>query len=278
MLEQISNWAIEIGPRILVVLAIAFFARLIIFKIIESAVRRVITQEEGVSIDAEERRENTLIRIINGTLHVVIWLVALMMILSEIGVEIGPILAAAGVAGIAVGFGGQYLIKDIISGFFIIIENQYKVGDVVCIGDNCGLVEDISLRMSTLRDLDGVAHHIPHGEVKQVSNMTKGFARVNMNIGVSYEDDIERVEEVINKLGKEMSLDPAWKGKIREAPKFLRIDSFGDSAVNVKILGDTEPLSQWEVAGELRKRIKIAFDKEGISIPYPQRTVSYLKD
>ncbi|MCI5108496.1 MAG: mechanosensitive ion channel family protein [Candidatus Pacebacteria bacterium] len=278
MLDQVSNWVVGVGPKVIIILVVAFFARLIIFKIIESAVRRVVRQEEGVSIDAEERRENTLIRIINGTLHVVIWLVSIMMILSEIGVEIGPILAAAGVVGIAVGFGGQYLIKDIISGFFIIIENQYKVGDVVCIGDSCGLVEDISLRMSTLRDLDGIAHHIPHGEVKQVSNMTKGFSRVNMNIGVSYEDDIEKVEAVINKIGKEMSADPEWKDKIREAPKFLRIDSFGDSSVNVKILGDTEPLSQWEVAGELRKRIKISFDREGISIPYPQRTISYLKD
>lgn len=273
--DQILNW----GIKFLIILAVAFVVRLILFKLVEKGVRKMVgppTQE--MSKNAEEKREETLIRILNGALHIVVWAVAFMMILSESGVEIGPLIAAAGVVGVAVGFGGQYLIKDLISGFFIIIENQYRVDDVVCFGDTCGAVEDISLRMTTLRDLDGNAHHIPHGEIKQVTNMSKGFSRVNLDVGVAYEADLEKVEKVVNKVGKELAEDPDWKDKIRKAPQFLRVNNFGDSSVDIKILGDTEPIMQWEVTGELRKRLKVAFDREGIVIPYPQRTISYLKE
>jgi small conductance mechanosensitive channel len=190
-----------------------------------------------------------------------------------LGVAIGPLLAAAGIAGVAVGFGGQYLIRDLISGIFIIIENQYRTGDVVCFDSTCGLVESITLRMTTLRDLDGTVHHVPHGEIKTVSNLSKHFARVNLNVGVSYFSNLEHVIEVVNRVGKEMTNDPKWKDVILKAPQFLRVDDFADSAIVIKILGDTQPLKQWEVTGELRKRLKIAFDKEGIEIPFPQRTI-----
>jgi small conductance mechanosensitive channel len=196
-----------------------------------------------------------------------------MMILSEAGVAIGPLLAAAGIAGIAFGFGGQYLIRDIISGLFITLENQYRIGDVVCFDGTCGLVEDITLRMTTLRNLDGTVHHIPHGEIKTVSNLTKHYARVNLNVGVSYGSNLEHVIEVVNRVGRELAEDPAWKEHVTKAPQFLRVDDFADSAVIIKILGETKPIKQWDVTGELRKRLKIAFDKEGIEIPFPQRVV-----
>lgn len=200
------------------------------------------------------------------------------MILQEIGLEIGPILAGAGIVGLALGFGGQYLIRDIITGLFVILENQYRIGDVVNIDTTGGLVEDISLRKTTLRDLNGTVHHIPHGEIKRVSNLSKKYARVNLDVGISYSSDLEQVIKVINKTGNELAEDPRFKDVIISPPQFLRVDDFADSAIIVKILGDTKPLKQWEVTGELRKRIKIAFDEEGIEIPFPQRVIHHAKE
>ncbi len=223
--------------------------------------------------EAERKREDTLIRIFDVSMVVLIWTLAALMVLQEAGTDIAPLLAAAGVAGLALGFGGQYLIRDLISGLFIIMENQYRIGDVVCIDDVCGLVEDISMRMTTLRDLDGVVHHVPHGAVTKVSNFSKDFARVNLNVGISYGANLEHVIAVVNKVGKDLSEDPTWKDSIMEPPQFQRVVDFADSAVMIKILGKTQPLKQWDVTGELRKRIKFAFDAEGIEIPFPQRVV-----
>ena len=178
---------------------------------------------------------------------------------------------------VALGFGGQYLIRDLIGGLFIIMENQYRIGDVVCFDGTCGLVEDISLRMTTLRDLDGTVHHVPHGEIKKTSNLSKYFARVNLNVGISYNANLEQVISVVNKVGKELAEDSEWKEHILKPPQFLRVDDFGDSAIMIKILGETKPLKQWDVAGELRKRIKIAFDREKIEIPFPQRVIHQAK-
>jgi len=157
------------------------------------------------------------------------------------------------------------------------MENQYRIGDVVCFNKTCGLVEDISLRMTTLRDLDGTVHHVPHGEIKTVSNLSKTFARVNLDIGVSYSSNLEHVISVVNKVGQELTEDATWKDQITKSPQFLRVDDFADSAIIIKILGETKPLKQWGVTGELRKRIKIAFDKEGIEIPFPQRVIRQAK-
>lgn len=275
--QSTYQWIMSNGPSIVGILIGAFILRIVLSKVIEKTVRKAIgTTRQNMSKEAEEKRENTLIKILNGTLKVVVWIFAIMMILSNVGVEIGPLLAAAGIAGVAIGFGGQYLIRDLISGFFIIIENQYRVGDVVGFGETGGVVEDISLRMTTLRDLDGVVHHVPHGEITKVSNLSKGFSRVNLNVSVAYESDLDKVIEIINKVGLELSEDEEWKDKIQVAPKFLRVDNLGDSSIELKILGDTKPMAQWAVTGELRKRIKKTFDKEGISMPYPQRTISYL--
>ena len=138
-------------------------------------------------------------------------------------------------------------------------------------------VEDISFRKTTLRDLNGTVHHIPHGEIKRVSNLSKKYARVNLDVGISYNSDLEHVIKIINKTGNELAEDPHFKDVIISPPQFLRVDDFADSAIIVKILGDTKPLRQWEVTGELRKRIKIAFDKEGIEIPFPQRVIHQAK-
>ncbi|MBU1159977.1 mechanosensitive ion channel family protein [Patescibacteria group bacterium] len=269
----IKNWIIIHGFKILGILVVAYIFSKIGSALVEKLIRRIVPPDHFLSKDAEKKREDTLIRIFNSTLKIIVWISVAMMILSEIGVDIGPLLAAAGVLGLALGFGAQYLIKDVISGLFIILENQYRVGDVVCLDGTCGLVEDITLRMTVLRDLDGVVHHVPNGVINKASNLSKFFARVNLDIGISYNTDLEKAIKVINKVGDDLAEDPQWKEFIIKPPQFLRVNDFADSAIIIKILGETKPLKQWDVAGELRKRIKIAFDKEGIEIPFPQRVI-----
>ncbi len=261
------------GAKIFVIALAAFLVRKFSGIFVEKLIKKVIVSDHFLTKEAEKKREDTLIRIISGSVSVIILLIAGLMVLQEFGIAIGPLLAAAGIAGLAFGFGGQYLIRDVISGLFIVLENQYRVGDVVCFDGTCGLVEDITLRMTTLRDLDGTVHHVPHGDVKKVSNLSKFYARVNLNIGISYNSDLEQVIGVVNRVGKELAEDQQWKEFITKPPQFLRVDDFADSAIIIKILGETKPIKQWDVAGELRKRLKIAFDKEGIEIPFPQRVI-----
>ena len=273
----IIPWILSHGIKIIIIAVCAILLINILSRVIRKAVILAVVPDSTLSEESEKKREDTLIRIFNGALRIVIMLIALLMILQETGIQIAPLLAGAGIVGLAFGFGGQYLIRDLISGLFIILENQYRIGDVVNINSTGGLVEDISLRMTTLRDLDGTVHHIPHGEIKMVSNLSKNFARLNLDIGISYDSDLEKVIEVINKTGIEIAEDPKFKDSIISPPKFLRINEFADSAIIVKILGDTKPLKQWEISGEFRKRIKVAFDKEGIEIPFPQRVIHQAK-
>ena len=203
-----------------------------------------------------------------------------MLILSELGVDIGPLLAGAGIAGVALGFGAQSMVEDYLSGMFIILENQFRVGDVVRINNEdriSGVVEHITVRQTVLRDLDGMVHHIPNGEIKVATNMTMEYSSINLDVGVGYDTDIDKLEKLVNEVGIELLKDTDWKDKIIEAPKFERVDEFGDSAIIIKILGTTQPMEQWKVTGELRRRLKKAFDKNNIEIPFPQRTIHKAK-
>jgi small conductance mechanosensitive channel len=275
--EKIVPWLLSGGLRIALIIIIACIALKFLGIFIEKIIRRSIKSDHFLSQEAEKKRENTLIRVSTATLKIVIWIAVVLMVLSEMGINIGPMMAAAGIAGLAFGFGGQYLIRDTISGLFIILENQYRVGDVVCLGTTCGLVEDINLRLTTLRDTDGTVHHIPNGEIKKASNLSKDFSRINIDIGVSYDTDLEKLEKTINEAGIKMAAEEKWKDSVIKAPAFLRVDNFADSAIIVKISGETKPMKQWDVAGEFRKRLKIAFDKNGIEIPYPQIVVREAK-
>ena len=264
-------WLETHGLNILFIIIGAIIVSTIGSALATSAIRKVIKPEHGGTHADEKQREDTLIAITRASLRVLVWIAVVLMILSEMGLNIGPLLAAAGVAGIAFGFGGQYLIKDLISGFFIIMENQYRINDVVCLDNTCGLVEDVTMRATVMRDLDGTVHHVPNGTISRVSNLSKYYSRVNMNIGVDYSSDLEKVIKVVNETGLELANDPAWKENIMKPIQFLRVDDFADSAIIIKVLGDTKPIKQWDVAGEFRKRIKVAFDKAGIVIPFPQQ-------
>jgi len=222
-----------------------------------------------------ENRSKTISHVITNTCGAVIGIIVLFTILGQVGVNIGPALASLGIVGLAISFGAQRFIKDIINGLFILLENQYDIGDVVKVSGISGLVEEINLRRTVLRDLDGVVHYIPNSEISTASNFTREYSRVNMNISVAYSEDLDQVIEVINRVCKKMAEEPEWKNKILKVPQVLRVDNLGDSGIEIKILGDTRPIMQWEVTGELRKRIKNEFDRQGIEIPWPHMKVYF---
>ena len=173
----------------------------------------------------------------------------------------------------AVGFGAQSLVRDFITGLFIVTENQFRIGDVVCIGDYCGVVEDMTLRITKLREMDGTIHYIPNSEIRVASNKSKDFSKIDIKIGVAYHTDIDHLEEVINSIGEEIKKHQEYGKFVIEVPHFLRIDEFGDSAIIVRIIGTVYPKKQYLIEGELNRIIKQRFEEEGIEIPYPTRTV-----
>jgi moderate conductance mechanosensitive channel len=218
-----------------------------------------------------EKRVKTLTEVLYRTTITVVVVVGVLTVLPEFGVNINALLAGSSLIALAIGFGAQSLVKDVIGGLFILVENQYGAGDVVNIAGVGGLVEDISLRRTLLRDLDGATHSVPNGQIGVASNLTRSWARANFLVSVSYEDDVDRVLKVINQVGQEMKEDAAWSADLLEAPSALGIENLGDSGVDIRVLGVTKPIRQWDVMRELRRRIKLAFDREGIEIPYPHR-------
>jgi small conductance mechanosensitive channel len=270
-MEESTNWFTEHGIPILIVVVGSFIG----YQILKAAINRVmhrIVNIRGKGRRAKEeldKRSNTLSGYLSTVLGAIVLFVAVFMILSEVGVDIAPLIAGAGVVGIAIGFGAQSLIQDYLNGLFIVIEDQYNKGDVAKIAGIAGLVESVSLRRTVLRDLDGIVHSIPNGQITTTSNYTRDWARVNLNISVGYGEDLDRVMAVIDRVGRELAEDEYYGKLIKTPPKSLRVNKFGDSGIDIKILGETKPIKQWEVTGELRRRLKRAFDEEGIEIPWP---------
>jgi len=237
-------------------------------------IRRSIRSKHFNTAKDEQQREDTIISILRTAMRALIWLIAGLMLLSEFGVNIGPLLAGAGVLGVALGFGAQTMVKDYLAGIFIIAENQYRVGDVLQINQTvAGIVEHVSLRSTVIRDLNGMVHYVPNGFIDIATNMTMEYANVDLNVRVSYDTDLEKLEQVINDAGKTMYEDEAWKGIALEAPHMLRVEEFAESAMVVKVVCKTAPIRQWEVKSEVLRRLKIAFDKHDIKIAYPQMIV-----
>ena len=266
--DQIQAWFIDHGLPILVVVIVSLITYQIIKGVIPGIIERSVKVRDYGDEEERSRRSQTITRIVVSTLGITITVTAILMILAEIAPNITPLLAGAGVAGIAIGFGAQSMVKDVLNGLFIILEDQYRKGDVVNIAGLSGVVEDVSLRRTVLRDIDGTVHAIPNGQVVTASNLTKDWSRVNLDIPLAYYEDVDRAMAIINKVGTELNEDPSYKSMIISPPKALRVDDLGDKGVIIKILGETKPLKQWDVAGEFRRRLKIAFDKEGIAIPW----------
>lgn len=253
------------GLKILVIV----FGAFLLVRFLRAVVDRMVKlAKEGnaVLISEREKWAKTLAGILRAVGTITIVLIATMMVLRELGLDITPIVAGAGVAGLAIGFGAQSLIKDVIAGFFILLEDQFRVGDVIQAAGVSGLVEKMTLRITVIRDLHGTVHFIPNGEIKVVSNLTKEWSRAVLDIGVSYKEDIDRVAEVLRKVGSELQEDEQFGRLLLEPPEVLGVEAFGESKVKIKMVAKTLPQKQWEVARELRRRIKAAFDQEGIEI------------
>ena len=248
-LQKISEWVFTSGPHILITLVITIIA----LKSAKILSNRFIVLATKKSKDEEfHKRMQTLASILRYALIVLILIVAAMIVLNELGVEIGPILAAAGIVGLAVGFGAQSLVKDVISGFFILLEDQIRVGDVVEIAGKTGIVEKIHLKTTILRDLAGNVHFVPNGQIDSVTNMTKEYSRYVFDIGVAYRENVDEVIEVIKEVDEEIRNDPAYKDDILEPIEVLGLDEFADSAIIIKARTTTKPIKQWYVGREFR--------------------------
>jgi small conductance mechanosensitive channel len=270
-IESVQGWLLEHGILILLIILLSYLTYKAVRVIVPRLTTRLVTvRGKGRSARQEiAKRSSVLSKFLTTVMGAAIVIAAVSMILSEIGLDITPLLAGAGVIGIAIGFGAQSLIKDFLTGLFIVLEDYYSKGDVVRIAGVAGLVEDVNMRRTILRDLDGIVHIIPNGEIRIASNFTRNWSRVNLNIPVAYGEDLDKVIAVINRVGKELAEDETFGPMIIGAPKVLRVDKFADSAIEIKVLGETQPIKQWDVMGELRKRIKKVFDEEGIEIPWP---------
>ena len=250
---------------------------LLLLNIFRKGVEKILAWKEDSRERAITLRIRTVTKLIAWAGGIMVFIYIVFSVLEDFGFSVMPLLAGAGIAGIAFGFGGQYLIRDLINGIFILLEDQYRIGDVVSIGDFGGLVEDINLRITTLRDLQGRVTIIPNGEIKSVLNYTRGYSQALMDIGVAYKENVDRVMEVIKEIGKDMRVDRYFGKMILDDLEMLGVDDFADSAVIIRFRMKTAPIKQWEVMREFRRRLKNRFDELGIEIPFPHRTLYWGK-
>lgn len=257
--------------RAVVILGVAWLAARLVRAWLRRIEARIVEERtRGQAAPGDDvRRAQTLIKLARQVLVVVVWVVAGLMALGEIGVNVAPILAGAGVMGLAVGFGAQNLVRDVISGFFVILEDQVRVGDIVTLNGTTGQVEKITLRTIVLRDVQGVVHVFPNGTITTLANGTSGWSAYVADVGVAYKEDTDRVSEVIRAVAAEMRADEVLGPLMLEEAEVLGVDRFADSAVVIRVRLKTLPLKQWVVGREFNRRLKKAFDREGIEIPFP---------
>ncbi len=245
------------------------------YRVVRVAARRIelaVDDGDDSILTLRERRGRTISQLLRSVGRVAIGVVALLLTFN-VFIDIAPILAGAGILGLAVSFGAQSLVKDVISGFFILFENQFAIGDVIEAGGRSGVVERMTLRVVVLRDLEGVMHVIPNSEIKVVSNMTRGWSRAVVDLSVTYNEDVDRALAVVRDEAAQFSSDSSWTAQLDGPVEVPGIESLGDSAVVIRALIRTQPGSQWSAGREFRRRIKNRFDREGIEIPFPQRRV-----
>jgi small-conductance mechanosensitive channel len=277
--DRLLGWLQDpILPIVLIIVIAAICIRIahsVIRGVLKTLLDREVSEGTAQELSAVEvrKRMDTLDTLGTGVVRLFIALIAGIMILGELNLDIGPAIAGLGVVGIAVGFGAQSLVRDYLNGALILIENQFSKGDVVTLAGASGEVEDFSLRRTTLRDLDGVVHTIPNGEIRVASNRTRVWARINLDLTIAYGTDIERATVVVNDVGTEMAADPVWRRRVMEAPHVERVAALGEYGITLKVLGLVRATEQWAAGGELRKRLLAAFETHGIEIPRPQRVV-----
>jgi small-conductance mechanosensitive channel len=268
--DRSFEWATTSGLRVFLIAV----AMLVLLALLKRGVAKLSSLYEGtLPIRAQIKRAYTLTHIVRDVARIVILFVGLTMILSEGGVDLKPLLAAAGLGGLAIGFGAQSLVKDLISGFFILWEDSVRVGDVVEVAGVAGLVEEVELRTIKLRDLSGNLHVVPNGVIDKVKNLTKDYSYYVIDIGVAYRENVDEVMGVLQEIAEDLRRDSRFADDILEPLEMLGLDQFTDSAVMIKCRIKTEPLKQWRVGREMNRRIKNTFDAKGIEIPFPHQTI-----
>ncbi len=278
-LIQSLNWDlfIKTGLRITLILVVAWIMAKLLRKSLQQFERHLVKKSaaQGEPPSESEKRIETILRLMRQAALLALWITVGLILLKQLGVEITPIIASAGVAGVAVGFGAQNLVRDVISGFFIILENQIRVGDVAIINGTGGLVEHINFRTTVLRDLSGTVHIFPNGTITTLSNMTNEWSAYVFEIGVAYKENTDTVVEVMREVGNSMQADEKFGALMLAEPEIFGVDKLGDSAVVIKGRIRTRPIRQWDVGREYLRRIKLTFDEKGIEIPFPHRTLYF---
>lgn len=273
--QFVRSTLIPVGLIVVIALIAIRLASLFVHGIVKTLLDREATEGTAQELSAVElkKRMDTLDGLGARVIQAFIVVIAALMVLGRLGLDIGPAVAGLGVIGIAVGFGAQTLVRDYLNGALILVENQFSVGDVVQLAGVSGTVEDFNLRRTTVRDIDGVVHTIPNGEIKVASNLTRVWARINQDVTVAYGTDIDRAIQVVDGVGKAMEDDPVWKRRVLEPPRVERVEALGEYGVTLKILGSVRAPEQWAAAGEFRKRLLAALEANGIEIPRPQRVI-----
>ena len=272
MIKTIAAWFVTSGIKILGIL-IGVIVLYQMSKWIVGWLEKFVPERDPLQAVEARKRAQTLGNILRHALLIALLFVGTLMILGELGIQLGPLLATAGIGAVAIGFGAQGLVKDVISGFFIILENQYRIGDVIQAAGVSGLVESVGLRTTVLRDLEGKVHTIPNSEIKVVSNLSKEWSRSVLDIGISYRENVDQVIDLLVELGKELGKEEPYRSAILEPLQILGVERFGESEVVIRMMVKTVPLKQWDVGRELRKRIKNRFDEKGIQMPFPHRVL-----
>lgn len=261
--------------RVVVILSAAVALLYLLKRAIPKAIEARIPRIREESPNELAQRSKTLSGTVVQALTFAVWIVAFLMILGTVGVNITPILASVGVAALALGFAAQNIIRDYLHGLFIIMEDWYRVGEVARVAGIAGLVADLNLRRTVLRDLDGTMHVIPNSNITLASNLTRDWSRINLNVPVAYGTNLDYVFGVIDEVCRQLKEDAIWGPDLLTTPKAERVDNFGAHGMEIKILGDTKPIRQWALTGELRKRLKERFDLENIEIPWPHTKVYF---
>ncbi len=283
MIEDIiaeqTFWDVALGAgRILLSLVLVIVISQIAIKIVEASINKVFRKKGLMFQKTEETRLNTLRTIVTSALRYLILFIAGVMILEQLGLETGSLIAAAGLGGLAIGFGAQNLVRDIVTGFFILLEDHYDIGDFVTVSGISGIVEEMGIRVTRVRDFGGQLHIIPNGQIAQVTNHMGAAMRVMFDVDIAYEVDVDRAIAVLDDLFTKLEeLNPEMAANIVEGPRVLGVDALASSGVTLKIWARAATMTQWTVTRDLRKLIKQAFDREGIEIPYPRRYLVFDK-
>lgn len=293
VITRLADWLIGRPLTIVMILVLAWIATRIAGRYVKRLVTHLVAPDreatarrlQRVGIDdptkligdnADPRRESrasSISAVVGSTLTVTIWVIAIIMIIGELGIELGPLVAGAGIAGIALGFGAQSLVKDFISGLFMLVEDQYGLGDVVDLGEAIGTVEEVTLRTTVLRGLDGTVWHVPNGEVRRVGNKSQLFSVAVVDVDVAYDTDLPHAKAVMLEAARALCIDEAWMADVLDEPQILGVEALAADGVTLRMIIKTTPGTQWAIQRATREAIKDAMDHAGIEIPFPQRTV-----